>query len=57
MGSKGVKYLFVWQMFWPNTHGLNLLKDKNAKTFLHSFIEIVNESKHKWNKLWVNQGK
>ena len=32
-------------------------KDKNCKTVLHGFIEIVNESKCKPNKLWVNQGR
>ena len=34
-----------------------LLKDKKAKTVLHSFIEIVNESKHKPNQLWVDKGR
>ena len=33
------------------------LKDKNAKTVLHGFIEIVNKSKGKPNKLGVDQGK
>ena len=33
------------------------LKDKNLKTVLNSFIEIVNESNHKPNKLWVDQGR
>ena len=33
------------------------LKDKKVKTVLHGFVEIVNESKHKLSKLWVNQGK
>ena len=28
--------------------------DKKAKTVLNSFIGIVNESKHKPNKLWVD---
>ena len=32
-------------------------KDKNCKTILHGFIEIVNESKCLPNKLWVNQGR
>ena len=31
------------------------LKDKKTKTVLHGFIEIVNKSKHKPNKLWVDQ--
>ena len=33
------------------------LKNKEAKTVLHDFIELVNESKRKPNKLWVAQGK
>ena len=32
------------------------LKHKNAKTILHGFAEIENESKRKPNKLWVYQG-
>ena len=33
------------------------LKDKKGKTFLNTFIEIVNESNSKPNKLWVDQGR
>ena len=33
------------------------LKDKKAKTVLHGFIEIVNKSKHKQNKFWVDQSR
>ena len=33
------------------------LRDKKAKTVLHDFNEIVNESKRKTNKLWVDQRK
>ena len=32
------------------------LKDKKGKTVLNAFIEIVNESNRKRNKLWANQG-
>ena len=32
------------------------LKDKKAKTVLNAFIEIVNESNCKPDKLWVDQG-
>ena len=32
-------------------HGLK------GKTVLNDFIEVVNESNHKPNKLWVDQGK
>ena len=33
------------------------MKDKIDTTVLNDCIEIVNESNHKWHKLWVNQGK
>ena len=33
------------------------LKDKKVKTLFYGFIEIVNESNCKPNKLWVDQGK
>ena len=33
------------------------LKDKKAKTVFHGFIEIVNKSNRKPNKLWVDQGR
>ena len=32
-------------------------KDKKGETVLSAFIEIVNESNHKPNKLWVDQGR
>ena len=38
-------------------HGLNLQKVKKVKQPLMFFIEIVNESNHKRDKLWVNQGR
>ena len=31
------------------------MKDKNAKTVLRGFVEIVNKSYSKPNKLWVDQ--
>ena len=31
------------------------MKDKNAKTILHGFVEIINKSKRKPNKLWFDQ--
>ena len=33
------------------------LKDEKTKTILHGFVEIVNKSKCKPNKLWVDQGR
>ena len=35
---------------------LNLKRKKKAKAVLHGFAEIVNESKRKPNKLWIDQG-
>ena len=42
---------------WMRYAWIKLLKYKTAKTVFHDFIEIVNESKRKPNKLWVDQGK
>ena len=36
---------------------IDVLKDKKFKTFLNAFIEIVNESNRKPNKLWIAQRK
>ena len=33
------------------------LKDKESKIVLNTFIEILNESNQKRNKLWVDQGR
>ena len=44
-------------MFSLNMHGLNLQKIKKSKTVLNALIEIVNESNHKSNKSWVDQGR
>ena len=33
------------------------MKDKKGKTVLNDFIEIVNESNCKANKLWVDQAR
>ena len=41
-------------MFSLNIHGLKF-KGKKGKTVLSDFIEIVNESNCKPNKLWVDQ--
>ena len=55
--NKNVKYLlcvidvfmkYVWAKF---------LKDKKCKSVLNAFIEIVNESNRKPNKLWFDQGR
>ena len=38
-------------------HEIKLQKLKEGKTVLNAFIEIVNESNHKPNKVWVDQGR
>ena len=38
-------------------HEIKLQKLKEGKTALNAFIEIVNESNHKPNKVWVDQGR
>ena len=42
-------------MFSANKLGLNL--DEKVKTILHGFVEKVNRSKLKPNKLWVDKGR
>ena len=54
---RGVKYL-LWVIDVFIKYGwVNPLKDKKSKTVFHGFIEIVNESCRKPNKLWVAWGK
>ena len=54
--NKKVKYSYVIDVFaiyaW-----IKPLKDKKGKTVLNAFIQIVNESNCKPNKLWVDQGR
>ena len=44
-------------MFLTKYAWVKPLKDKKGKTVLNGFIEIVNESNDKPNKLWVAQGR
>ena len=48
---------YVSQIFSLNMCELNLQKDKKGKAVLNAFIEIVNESNRKPNKLWVDQAR
>ena len=54
--NKNVKYLCVIDVsaiyMWVKP-----LQYKKGKTVLDAFIEIVNESNHKPNKLWLDQGR
>ena len=52
--NRGVKYFFCVIDVFTKYAWVKPLKDK---TVLHGFIEIVNESSRKPNKLWVNQGR
>ena len=60
MGSllnKNVKYLLCAIDFFTKYGWVKPLKDKKGKTVLNAFIEILNESNRKPNKLWVDQGR
>ena len=54
----GVKYLvYVIDIFTKYTWVKHFKDKKKLKNLFYDFIEILNESKQKPNKLWVTQGK
>ena len=55
--NKNVKYLLCVIDIFTKYAWVKPLKDKKCKTVLNAFMEIVNESNYKPNKLWVDQGK
>ena len=55
--NKNVKYLFYVIYFFPKYALVKPWKIEKGKSVLNSFIEIVNESSCKSNKLWVDQGR
>ena len=55
--NKNVKYLLCVIDVFTNYAWVKPSKDKKSKPVLNAFIEIVNESNRKPNKLWVDQGK
>ena len=55
--NKNVKYLLCVINVFTKYAWVEPLKDKKSKTVVNAFIEIVNESNRKPNKLWVNQGR
>ena len=55
--NKNVKYLLRVIDVSTKYAWVKPLKDKEGKTVLNVFIEIVNESNRKPNKLWVDQGR
>ena len=55
--NKNVKYLLrVIDVFTKYTW-VKLLEEKKDKIVLNTFIEVVNESNRRPNKLWVDQGR
>ena len=54
--NNNVKYLLCVLDVFTKYAWVNLLKDKKSKTVVNAFIEVVNESNGKPNKLWVHQG-
>ena len=57
MKYKSAKYLLCVIDVFTKYAWVKRLKNKKGKTVLDAFIEIVNESNCKPNKLWVDQGR
>ena len=55
--NRNVEYVLFLTDAFTKYAWVNPWKGKNSKTVLHGFIEIVNESKRKPNKLWLDQRK
>ena len=55
--NRDVKYLLCVIDDFTKYSQAKRLKNKKAETVLRSFVDIVNKSKHKPNKLWVGEGK
>ena len=55
--NKNIKYLLCVVDVFTKTAWVKPLKNENGKKDLDAFIKIVNESNHKSNKLWVDQGR
>ena len=49
--NRGFQYLLCIMYVLTKCAWFKTLKDKKTKTVLHGFIEIVNKSKHKPDKL------
>ena len=52
--NPGVKCLLCMIDIFSKYACIKPLKDKKPKTVLSGFFKIVNESKHKPNKLWAD---
>ena len=55
--NKNVEYLLCVMDVFNKYAWVKPLKDKKGKTVPNAFIEIVNESNRKPNKLWVGKGR
>ena len=55
--NKNVKYLLFIIDVFTKYAWVKSLKDKKGKTVPNAFIEVVNGSNRKPNKLWVDQGR
>ena len=55
--NKNVVHLLCVMNVFSKYAWVKPLKDKKGKTVLNAFIEIVNESNFKPNKLWADQGR
>ena len=54
--NKNVKYSFCVIYIFTKCAWVKPLKDKKSKTVLNTFIETLNESNWKPDKLWADQG-
>ena len=54
--SKGVRYLLCAIDLFSKYQWVVLLKDKKGTTIVNAFQSILDSSKRKPNKTWVNQG-
>ena len=54
--NKNVKYSISIIYIFTKYARVKPLKDKKGKSISNSFMEVVNKSNHKPNKLWVDQG-
>ena len=55
--NKNDKYLLGAIDVLTKCEGVKLLKNKKGKAVWNGFTKIVNESNHKPNKSWVDQGR
>ena len=55
--NRSVKYLLCVIDVFTKYAWAKDLKDKKSKTVLNTFIEMLNESNRKPNKLWTDQGR